>query len=218
MKALLLTLTLSAALAFGADEQLTVQKVTIMTPSGTITGKVVGTGEKLVFVDDRDPVNSFTLTRGEVRQFKTTDGGDIVVELARPVADQAGTTSNVRITVIDPASSATLTRWFEMPVERSRTITTYSTDVRHDHRDGEGHCNGKLMANDTTLRFESVSEAGHSRSWNYNDLRSFEKEPDHSLLKVTAKNGENFHFKTVNGKTAGALYDVVAQKMVDARR
>ncbi len=47
-----------------------------------------------------------------------------------------------------------------MPVERSRTVTTYNTDVRHDHK-GNGNCTGKLIADD--------------------------KEKDHPLLKVTAK-------------------------------
>jgi hypothetical protein len=103
-----------------------------------------------------------------------------------------------------------------MPVERARTVTTYSTDVRHDHK-GKGHCSGKLLADDTGLRFESVTEANHSRSWNYNDLRSFEKEKDHALLKVTPKNGESEHFNAANGATAGALYSLVAQKIVDAR-
>ncbi len=103
-----------------------------------------------------------------------------------------------------------------MPVERSRTVTTHSTDVKHDHK-GQGSCNGKLIAGETSLRFESVSEADHSKSWNYNDLKSFEKEKDHSLLKMTAKSGEQYEFKTVNGATAGAVYDLVAQKIVANR-
>jgi hypothetical protein len=124
--------------------------------------------------------------------------------------------SNLRITVVDPANTTVLTKWLDTPIERARTTTTYSTDVRHDHK-GHGHCAGKLIADDTSLRFESVSEAGHSRSWDYNSLRSFEKEQDHSLLKVQTKDGESEHFKTVNGATAGALYDIVAKKIVGAR-
>ena len=197
------TLTLCAAamspLLLLADEPLTIQKVTVNTPSGVISGKVVGTGDNLVFVDDNDPQKSFTLNRGRIRNY-TTEKGEILVELERPAFDQPGTQSNVRIT----------------PVERSRSVTTYSTDVRHDHK-GKGECNGKLLADDTMLRFESVSEANHSRTWNYNDLQSFQEEKDHSLLKVTAKYGEKDEFKTVNGKTAGALYDIVSQKIVGAR-
>jgi hypothetical protein len=198
-----------------AEEPLTIQKVTVNTPSGTISGKVVGTGDNLVFVDDNDPQKSFTLSRGRIRNYTTQDGA-ILVELERPTSDQAGTQSNVRITVVDPANATALTQWIGMPVQRSRSVTTYSTDVRHDHK-GKGECNGKLLADDSTLRFESVSEANHSRSWNYNDLQSFQEEKDHSLLKVTAKDGEKYEFRTTNGKTASGLYDIVSQKIVGAR-
>ena len=210
-----LFLFLAVSVTFAADEQLTIHKATIATPSGTINGKVVGTGDTLVFVDDSNPSNSFTLHRGEVQQYRTEDGA-VVVEMVRPSSDRAGTDSNVRITVTDPANTTTLTKWLSVPVERARTVTTYSTDVRHDHK-GKGHCSGKLIADDTGLRFESVTEASHSQSWNYNDLRSFDKEKDHSLLKVTGRDGETEQFNTVNGATAGALYNLVAQKIVNAR-
>jgi hypothetical protein len=200
--------------AYG-EEQITIQKVTVNTPSGTITGRVVGTGDQLVFIDDTDAKKSFTLSRGAVSNYKS-DNGDIVVELARPESDTAGTVSNVRITVVDQKNQAALTQWMAMPQERSRTVTTYTTDVKHDHQ-GKGSCNGKLIADDQSLRFESVTEASHSRTWNYNDVQTFDKEKDHSLLKVVANNGEKYVFQTVNGKTAGGVYDLVAQKIVAAR-
>jgi hypothetical protein len=213
------SLVVCAALALGtlsAQEQITINKVTINTPSGVITGKVVGQGESLVFVDDADPSKSFTLRRGEVKSF-TTDGGALVVQMARPETDATGTVSNVKITVLDQANSAVLTKWFNMPQERSRTVTTYSTEVKHDHKDDHSECTGRLLADDTGLKFESVSNASHSKSWNYNDLQSFTGEKDHSLLRVVAKNGDKYDFKTVNGKTAGGLYDIVSKKIVSAR-
>jgi hypothetical protein len=213
------SLVTCAALAIGtlaAQEQITINKVTINTPSGVITGKVVGQGENLVFVDDADPSKSFTLERGQVKSF-TTEGGALTVQMARPETDAAGTVSNVKITVLDQANSGVLTKWFNMPQERSRTVTTFSTEVKHDHRDDHTDCTGRLLADDTGLRFESVSNASHSKSWNYNDLQSFVGEKQNSLLKVMSKNGENYHFKTVNGKTAGGLYDIVSKKIVAAR-
>jgi hypothetical protein len=206
---------LSVSSLLMAEDQITIQKVTVNTPSGTISGKVVGTGDRLVFIDDADPGKSFTLNRGEVRNHSAEDGA-ILVEMERPATDQAGTVSNVRITVVDPANATALTQWMSMPQQRSRTITTHSTDVRHDH-EGRGECNGKLIADDTTLRFESVTEADHSKTWNYNDIQSFQEEKDHSLLKVTAKDGQKYQFKTVNGATAGAVYDLVSKKIVAAR-
>jgi hypothetical protein len=210
-----LVAALSVSSVLVAQEQITIQKVTVNTPSGTISGKVVGTGDRLVFVDDADPSKSFTLNRGEVRNHRAENGA-ILVEMERPATDQSGTVSNVRITVVDQANATALTQWMSMPQERSRTVVTHSTDVKHDH-EGRGECNGKLLADDTSLRFESVSEASHSQTWNYNDIQSFEKEKDNSLLKVATKNGQKYQFKTVNGATAGAVYDLVSQKIVAAR-
>jgi hypothetical protein len=68
--------------AYG-DEQITIQKVTVNTPSGVITGHVVGTGDQLMFIDDTDTSKSYTLSRGSVRTFKS-ESGDLIVELARP--------------------------------------------------------------------------------------------------------------------------------------
>jgi hypothetical protein len=214
-KTLALFCSLALTVTFAADEQLTIHKVTIATPSGTISGKVVGTGDKLVFVDDTNPASSFTLTRGEIREYKN-DNGAIVVHTARPSTDASGTTSNLRITVVDPANATAITKWLSMPAERARTVTTYSTDVRHDHK-GQGGCNGKLLADDTGLRFESVTQADHSRSWSYGEVQSFDKEKDHALLKVRSKSGDSYDFNAVNGATAGALYNLVAQKIVSAR-
>jgi hypothetical protein len=215
LKSFVCALAAAVTVTYAADEQITIHKVTVNAPSGTISGKVVGTGDKLVFIDDSDPSKSFTLTRGEITNY-TTENGGIVVQLARPSSDQAGTTSNLRITVVDANNSAAITRWLSMPVERSRTVTTYSVDVKHDHK-GKGHCSGKLLADDNGLRYESVSDAAHSRSWNYNDLNSFTAEKDNALLKVSPKGGEEYHFNVTNGATAGSLHKLVSDKIVAAR-
>lgn len=215
-RSLVCALALAATVTFAADEQLTIHKVTVNTPSGVISGKVIGTGDKLVFVDESDPTKSFTLSRGDVANY-TTDNGAIVVRLSRPESDNAGTTSNVRITVVDTNNSAAITRWLSMPVERSRTVTTYAVDVKHDHKVKGKTCAGKLMADDNGLRFESVSDAPHSRSWAYNDIRSFTAEKNHALLKVIANSGEAYDFQVANGATAGALHKLVSDKIVAAR-
>jgi hypothetical protein len=102
-----------------------------------------------------------------------------------------------------------------MPQERSRTVTTYSSDARHDHY-GKGNCNGKLIADDQSLRFESVGERitrepGITTSCN----RSIRRKT--RFVEGRWQNGEKYDFKMVNGKTAGGLYDLVAQKIVAAR-
>jgi hypothetical protein len=136
--------------------------------------------------------------------------------MARPVKDRFGTRSDLEIRIVDPSTGAVLSRMLGVPVERGRTETVYSLDVRHDHK-GEGGCDGRLIADDTRLRFESVTQADHSRIWNYNELQQFQSERDHALLHVRPASGEAYDFNAKNGATAGAMYKLVSDKIVAAR-
>ena len=200
--------------AYAAD-QLTVHKVQLTGPSGAINGKVVGLGDHLIFIDDDNPDKSFLIPRGEIRT-ASNDAGTVRVEMSRPVVDRHGSRSNLEIRMIDPAAVGVLTKWIGVPVERARTVTTYSLDVRHDHK-GQGGCNGRLIADENRLRFESVTEANHSRTWDYNSLARFQAEKDNALLKVTPTSGEEYHFNIVNGATAGEMHRLVSDKIIAAR-
>jgi hypothetical protein len=205
---------LVAANLFAAD-QLTVHKVQLTGPSGSVNGKVVGVGDYLIFVDDDQPAKSFLIPRGEIREARNGNG-TVVVQMARPVTDRFGSRSNLEMRIVDPATGAVLSKMLGVPVERGRTETVYSLDVRHDHK-GHGGCDGKLIADDTNLRFESVTEASHSRTWNYNALEKFDSERDHALLHVRPVSGEGYDFNVRNGATAGAMYKLVADKIIVAR-
>jgi hypothetical protein len=198
-----------------AADQLTVHKVTLAGPSGSINGKIVGVDDYLIFVDDDQPAKSFVIPRGEIRTASNSNGA-VIVEMARPVMDRYGSRSNLELRLVDPSSATVFSKWIGVPEERGRTETTYSLDVRHDHN-GNGGCNGKLIADDSRLRFESVTEADHSRTWNYNSLQKFDVEKDHSIIKVVPISGEKYSFNVINGATAGAMHKLVADKIVAAR-
>ena len=211
----LLLLTLAAGLSLQAADQLTVHKIQLHSSSGTISGKVVGVGDHLVFIDDDQPEKSFLIPRGDIRT-ATNNNNTIVVEMVRPVTDRFGSRSNLEIRLVDPATGAVLSKYLGVPVERGRTETTYSLDVRHDHK-GQGHCDGKLIADDNRIRFESVGQADHSKTWTYDQLAKFVTERDHAILRVNPVSGDTYDFNVVNGATAGAMYKLVSGKIVAAR-
>ena len=211
----LLLLTLAAGLSLQAADQLTVHKIQLHSSSGTINGKVVGVGDHLIFIDDDQPQKSFLIPRGDIRTARN-DNNTIVVEMARPVTDRFGTRSNLEIRLVDPATGAVLSKSLGVPVERGRTETIYSLDVRHDHK-GHGHCEGKLIADDTRIRFESVGQASHSQNWTYDQLERFVTERDNAILRVDPVNGETYDFNVANGATAGAMHKLVSGKIVAAR-
>ena len=196
-------------------DHLTVHKVTLGGPSGTVTGKVVGIGDHLIFIDDDRPEMSFSIPRGEIRSARNNSGA-LIVEMSRPVSDRYGSRSNLELRMIDPASGAVLTKWIGLPEERARTVTSYEVNVRHDHQ-GQGHCNGRLIADDARLRYESATEPGHSQLWNYTNLSRFENENQYALLKVTPVSGRTETFHVANGPTAASMYGLVSSKIVNAR-
>jgi hypothetical protein len=214
MKSLLLFM-LAAVLSLQAADQLTVHKIQLNTPAGAINGKVVGVGDHLVFIDDDQPQKSFLIQRGDIRTARSQDNS-IIVEMARPVTDRFGSRSNLEIRLIDPSTGAVLSKHLGVPVERARTETTYSLDVRHDHR-GQGHCEGRLIADDTRIRFESVGQASHSRNWTYDQVERFLTERNNAILRVDPVNGDTYDFNVVNGATAGAMHKLVSEKIIAAR-
>ena len=211
----LMLFTLAAGLSLQAADQLTVHKIQLHSSSGTINGKVIGVGDHLVFVDDDQPEKSFLIPRGDIRTARNQNN-TIVVEMARPVTDRFGTRSNLEIRLVDPATGAVLSKYLGVPVERGRTETTYSLDVKHDHK-GQGHCEGKLIADDTRVRFESVGQASHSQNWTYGELERFVTERDNAILRVDPVQGETYDFNVANGATAGAMHKLVSAKIVAAR-
>lgn len=211
----LLLFTLAAGLSLQAADQLTVHKIQLQSPSGAINGKVVGVGDHLIFIDDDQPQKSFLIPRGDIRTARNENNA-IVVEMARPVTDRFGTRSNLEIRLVDPSTGTVLSKYLGVPVERARTETVYSLDVRHDHK-GQGHCEGKLIADDSRIRFESVSQASHSQNWTYDQVERFLAERDNAILRVDPVNGDTYDFNVVNGATAGAMHKLVSNKIVAAR-
>jgi hypothetical protein len=207
---LLVVLGLLGASTMIADH-LTVHKVTLTGPSGTVTGKVVGIGDHLVFIDDGRPEMSFSIPRGEIRSAQN-QSGTLIVEMSRPVTDRFGTRSNLELKLVDPASGSVLTEWIGLPQERARTVTTYEVNVRHDHQ-GQGHCNGRLIADDMRLRYESATEPSHSQLWNYTNLSKFDSVDQYALLKVTPMSGRTETFHVANGPTAASIHALVASKI-----
>lgn len=210
LKRLMAVLAVSGGL-FAAD-QLTVHKVQLNGPSGTVNGKVVGVGEYLVFVNDDSPDKSFLVPRGDIRSARN-DSGTLTIEMTRPVADREGTRSNLMIRLIDPAAAEPLTTWIGVPTEtRARTVT-YTVDVTQKMAVGEGH--GKLVIEEGRLRYESLTDKSASQTWDYNDIRKFHWVKEHNLLQVEA-GGKQLEFQVKGGLT-DPVYQLVSQKIVRNR-
>ncbi|MDX1982931.1 MAG: hypothetical protein SFV51_21860 [Bryobacteraceae bacterium] len=79
-----------------------------------------------------------------------------------------------------------------------------------------GDQTGKLMIKDTELAFESLTDAKHSRTWKYTDIRSLEKPK--SELRVKPFKGSRYDFQFKDKKLRDRLYGMITDRILVARQ
>jgi hypothetical protein len=82
-------------------------------------------------------------------------------------------------------------------------------DVRyHDDR-------GKLIITSRGLNFENISDAKHSRAWNFSQIRELKR--DGKEIKIEPYSGDSFEFKFDGKAMSDAVYKRIADRIVAAR-
>ncbi len=79
-----------------------------------------------------------------------------------------------------------------------------------------GDQNGKLMIKETDLAFESLTDARHSRNWNYADIRELSKRKKE--LRIKPKKGSSYDFQFKDSKLRDRIYDLISAKVLAARQ
>jgi hypothetical protein len=195
-----------------AEETIYKYQVTGLNP---MNGQLVLMEEEIRFADATDSSKSWVVRRSDIRSIKDVSG-TVTFEGTKPF----GTYGNTYVIVMEPQESRKLVTWFGRPdtAERSRAGETSEIwmDVEHRHSQGD-NCKGKLIAGPTSLRFESVTKADHSQSWDYGQIASFDKYSEANEVKVKGKSGDPMTFKTVGRGSEKPVYDIVSQRIVAAR-
>ena len=86
-------------------------------------------------------------------------------------------------------------------------------DMTVDVRNGDQQ--GKLMLRQDELAFESLTDAKHSRSWKYAEIRSLEKK--RKEVRVRPFKGSRYYFQFPDNKMRDQIYDAVSQRILTAR-
>jgi hypothetical protein len=220
-----LALTLCAVSAWAAD--LIVQRATLWGPNGTVPGKLVIRGDQMSFIDDNNPDMSFIIPKTDVRAARW-EGGRLTIDLAHPYASSIGANRSDLVFVMpDQTSAGSVITWMGVPVsgysagaesEANRTATPPSTlnitDVRFDVKNGDQR--GKLMLQPDQLVFESLTDARHSRSWKYSDIRELTHN-DHEI-KVKGRHGDDYEFQIKNRAMLDTAYNLISDKVIAARQ
>ena len=90
-----------------------------------------------------------------------------------------------------------------------------NADTVIDVRNGDQK--GKLLVRDTELQFESLTDAKHSRTWNYADIRTLEKK-GFKAMRVRPLKGSRYDFQFDNRGNRDRIYNLISQKVVEARK
>lgn len=219
-----------------AVDRVTVFNAQLSGPSGTTNGKIVVTGDRIIFVDDERPEQSFAVGKGDVRKL-TFQQGELSVDLGRPVTDRFGSRTNLVLRTDNPQHIQSVATWAGIPMtggtatvrtDEARDMSAQqqagsaavtpgvlSFDARHDH--AAGNCYGKLLVSSEGLRFESVGERDHSRSWKWNELEEVDRNPSEQKIIIEPNSGEDFTLKLSDGSQFDNVFRAITDRMVSAR-
>jgi len=87
-------------------------------------------------------------------------------------------------------------------------------DLVFDVRNGDQE--GKLMLKESELAFESLSDARHSRTWKYAEIRELSRRKKE--MRVRPYKGSRYDFQFKDSKLRDRIYDLVSQRVLAARQ
>lgn len=87
-------------------------------------------------------------------------------------------------------------------------------DMIFDVRNGDQ--TGKLIFKPDELAFESLTDAKHSRTWRYEEIREVSRKK--KQLRVRPKKGDTYDFQFKDSKLRDRIYDMIANRVVAARQ
>jgi len=220
LKRTILALAFTFAVGWSAD--LTVQRAQMYGPNGPISGKLVMTGDRMIFVDDARPEMSFQIPRSDVRNARL-EGGRLTIDLQNPYASSLGPNQSSLVLVMpDQNNAGTIVSWMGVPVtgfngEASRVNTgvgtTEVTNVKFDVKNGDQR--GQLIMAPDMLIFESLTDARHSRRWAYSTIRELTHN-DHEI-KIEPYHGDKYEFQFSSRSMLDTAYQLLSDRVVAAR-
>jgi hypothetical protein len=87
-------------------------------------------------------------------------------------------------------------------------------DLIFDVRNGDQQ--GKLMLKQDELAFESLTDARHSKSWKYADIRELSRPKKE--IRVKPFKGDRYDFQFKDKKNRDKIYDLITQRILAARQ
>lgn len=197
----LLLVALTGVSLFAASDRLMVHRAQM----GNDAGKIVLSGDQLLFIDDTDPAGSFSIPRADILSLRMNNG-TLALDLA-----------NGSLRLMDSASTGILSSWTGLALNSADRMASMPADdmqfnIRHDDD------TGRLLVGDTGLAFEALSNARKSRRWSYGEIKEFKRDAGDRQFKLKTYGGEDFKFRLVDRDMSTDVYNLIADRIVSARR
>lgn len=198
LTSLVLTFAFSALCqAPAAQPGLQVYPAELAVEFNAVPGKLVILDDQLVFVDDKNPQESFLMPR-RILKDAVADGQVVTISTSEPVRDRSGSRSRVSFRLADAAAIGQLIAWKNMKpaavaAERAQGAQPeidIQLQARHKHFP-TGGCSGRLMITKDRIMYESVSEVSHSRRWDLSQIKQTKRSGPYVLGIEPFEGGDN---------------------------
>jgi len=223
-----------AAVALGAtawaqDKTIVIERVDLNGPQGVVHGRLQMVGDQLTFIDTDHPGTTIILPRTNVSDARWNDGRMNII-VSKPYRASWGESKEMVLVMPDEQSRTQFVTWYGRPVEgltgeASRTTTTTTTvttgsptttvDELRFENVKNGDQRGTLIVGRDAVRFESLSDAKHSRRWAYSEIQKLER--DSNEIKIDPYNGSKYEFQVTDPAMRDNLYTVLSERIVTAK-
>lgn len=219
----ILQASVPALLVVSLFAQLNVQQFDAEVPDafGTVSGRVVLAGDRLVFSSDRKPEASFSAARGDI-QSATADGNVIAIQLRSPIRDASGERARLTIRVADQAAASAIRGWFAQ-VFSSAQDAAKATDSASEARTYQAHhkkvfggSKGRPLVTNTGLAYESIDNVKDSRRWEFRDIKELKLKSPYEL-EVKPFSGDEYTFGMDGQGMSNGDYQDLIDKVTKAR-
>jgi hypothetical protein len=216
-----------APAAWAQEKTIVIERVDLNGPNGLVHGRLQMVGDRLTFIDSDHPGTTIVLPRGDVSNARWSDG-HMNITVSKPYHATWGDEKEMVLVIPDDSSRNEFVTWLGRPIEgmtgeASRTTTTVVTtgpssttvDELRFENIKNGDQMGTLILGNDAVRFESLSDARHSRRWAYSEIRRLEK--DHNEVKIEPYNGSKYEFQLKDPSVRDNLYSVLSERIVTSK-
>lgn len=195
-------------------------------PFGTAAGKLVLSGDYLIFVNDTAVESSFVIPRDNVQNV-SLDGSVIAIALRQPMRYPPADQSTLHFRFTSPTSADPVVQWSKgaaaarMSPPAGQSAGTpklegqlFSYDVKHNHRIGS--CSGRLIVTAEKVNFESLTDVNDSRQWSLKDIKEVSHDSPYEL-QIKPFIGNDYKFAFAGTSMDNADFAVLTKLIAAAR-